>query len=71
MAKKSQDTPKEEKFGDDFFGGGICPEIWRPVSKVVVLRIVWYGHKVRQTDWKEIINRPTHTESLLMKELVL
>jgi len=40
MAKNSQDTPEEEKFGGNFFGGGICPEISRLFSKVVVLRIV-------------------------------
>lgn len=41
MAKNRQDTLKEEKFGDDVGGGGgICPEISRPFSKVVILRIV-------------------------------
>lgn len=41
MAKNNQDIPKKEKFGGGGGGGGwICPEISRPISKVVVLRIV-------------------------------
>lgn len=41
MAKNSQDTPEEEKLDGDVGGGGrICPEISRPFSKVIVLRII-------------------------------
>lgn len=50
MTKKSQDTREEEKFGGDFFEGGICPEISRPFSKVVVSGLYGTATRLRQID---------------------